>query len=280
LNVLMTRAKCVLQIFTSMRAEDIDLSRATGKGPAVFREYLSYAQARMADAATQASSTIAPSNRSTQATRDQLGHLLKTELEKRGYSADTGIGLAGLFVDVAVIDPAKPGRYLVGFRLDGESYRSARSTRDRNRTSDGVLSAQGWEIHPVWSPEWFLKPKESMDRLVALVESARQGQVNKQPKRLVNPVTQIKRKTGGLDPLTLATGTLEKTPPKTTPIRQSSSSTTSTESSPKQSFFARVGVVLWIVLKFFGEVLLEIIKLLTSGNRKSRSGKTSSRRRR
>ena len=99
LNVLMTRAKRVLHIFSSMHTEDIDLSRATGRGPAVFREYLRFAQMG------------AP----TDSTKTSVGHdrfvdVLKRQLTERGYTVQTQVGVAGLFVDLAVVDPDNANR--------------------------------------------------------------------------------------------------------------------------------------------------------------------------
>jgi hypothetical protein len=167
LNVLMTRAKRVLQIFSSMHAEDIDLTRATGRGPAVFREYLRYAEkGGEFDAARGGRSS------------DRFADVVARQLEERGYSVVKQVGLAGLYVDLAIIDPDNSSRYLMGIIVDGETWSSARSVRDRNRTTDGVLQSQGWLIHHLWSLDWFRRPTEQLNRIDRNHRSSPQRQIS------------------------------------------------------------------------------------------------------
>lgn len=189
LNVLMTRAKRVLQIFTSMHAEDIDLTRATGRGPAVFREYLRYAE-------KGGEFDAARGGRSSDRFADVVAH----QLEERGYSVVKQVGLAGLYVDLAIVDPDNSSRYLMGIIVDGEIWSSARSARDRNRTTDGVLQSQGWLIHHLWSLDWFRRPTEQLNRLIETIEAARNGRSVPKETRLASTVSEIPRQSGTPDP--------------------------------------------------------------------------------
>ena len=45
LNVLITRARRRCEVFTNLRALDIDLNRTSARGVGVFRSYLQYAEA-------------------------------------------------------------------------------------------------------------------------------------------------------------------------------------------------------------------------------------------
>ncbi len=189
LNVLMTRAKRVLQIFSSMHAEDIDLTRATGRGPAVFREYLRYAEkGGEFDAARGGRSS------------DRFADVVARQLEERGYSVVKQVGLAGLYVDLAIIDPDNSSRYLTGIIVDGETWSSARSVRDRNRTTDGVLQSQGWLIHHLWSLDWFRRPTEQLNRLIETIELARNSRSVPKEARLASTVSEISRQSGTPDP--------------------------------------------------------------------------------
>ena len=90
--------------------------------------------------------------------------------------------------------------------MDGETWKSARSSRDRFRTTDGVLNGQGWFIHHVWSLEWFKRPTEQLNRLVEAIEAARTGRMKKKDARLASTTSEITRTPGGPDPLSLAVG--------------------------------------------------------------------------
>ena len=164
LNVLMTRAKRRCEIFSSMKAEDIDLTRATGRGPAVFRAFLDYAQAGAPTIAAQGTGTD-----------DKFPEVVLAELKKKGYECQTHVGVAGVFIDLAVVDPTESGRYLVGVVCDGEAYKSSRTARDRDRLRDAVLAGQGWALHHVWCWEWFQRPAEQLQKLVDAIEAAKRS---------------------------------------------------------------------------------------------------------
>jgi hypothetical protein len=74
---------------------------------------------------------------------------------------------------LAVVDPEKPGRYLLGVECDGATYHSARSARDRDRLRQEVLEGLGWRIHRIWSTDWFRNPENELKRLVKAIEEAR-----------------------------------------------------------------------------------------------------------
>ena len=203
LNVLMTRAKRVLEIFSSMHAEDIDLTRATGRGPAVFREYLRFAEKGGETDATKGTTS-----------HDRFVAVIAKQLSDRGYSVKAQVGIAGLYVDLAVVDPGNANRFAMGVLVDGENWRSSRSARDRNRTTDGVLNGQGWIIHHLWSLEWFKRPTEQLNRLVEAIEAARSGRAVKKDARLARTVSEIPRHPGGPDPLSTAISGIEALPPR------------------------------------------------------------------
>ena len=83
------------------------------------------------------------------------------------------VGIAGFFVDLAIRDPNKPGRFILGIECDGIAYHSCRSARDRDRLRQQVLEDQGWFIHRIWSTDWLRSPEESLRRTVAAIEEAR-----------------------------------------------------------------------------------------------------------
>ena len=80
--------------------------------------------------------------------------------------------IAGFFVDLAIVDPEIPGRYLLGIECDGAAYHSARSARDRDRLRQQVLEDHGWNIHRVWSTDWFRNPVAEMTRVCEAIEAA------------------------------------------------------------------------------------------------------------
>jgi very-short-patch-repair endonuclease len=94
-------------------------------------------------------------------------------LQAKGYQVHRQVGLAGFFIDLAVSDADRPGRYLIGIECDGASYHDARSARDRDRLRQSVLESHGWTIHRIWSTDWFQRPKEQIDLVIARIEAAK-----------------------------------------------------------------------------------------------------------
>ena len=110
---------------------------------------------------------------------DSLGHDVKTQ-----------IGTAGFFIDLAVADPDKPGRFVLGIECDGAQYHSSRSARDRDRLRQNVLEAHGWVLHRIWSTDWFLRPEEETTKVVKAIEAAK-AQWREMDERAGGPVSAV-----------------------------------------------------------------------------------------
>jgi hypothetical protein len=75
--------------------------------------------------------------------------------------------------------------------------------RDRDRLRQQVLELRGWQIHRVWSTDWFHDRETQMDRLVRLIEDSKRRRQKPEP---VSP-TPVAGPSGG------ASGTGSPTPP-------------------------------------------------------------------
>ena len=80
------------------------------------------------------------------------------------------VGCSGYRLDIGVVDPRAPGRYLLGVECDGATYHSAATARDRDRLRQHVLESLGWRIHRIWSTDWWLDPKRELEKLQARLE--------------------------------------------------------------------------------------------------------------
>lgn len=171
LNVLISRAKLRCEVFSSITDNDIDLDRARGKGVAAFKLFLRFARTGELHGPEGDSSSIATG----------LEAQVATALRQRGYIVDVRVGIAGLFVDLAVSHSDVPDRYLVGIELDGKSYKDARSARDRDRLRRDVLESHGWTMHRIWSLDWFHRPANEMERLVTTIDNAKNVANSRRP---------------------------------------------------------------------------------------------------
>jgi hypothetical protein len=163
LNVITTRSKKKLVVFSSMRADEIDVSGSIASGVLQLRNYLRYAETRK-----YPTTKIHPADPDSPFEESVIG-----ELRARGYETVPQVGEAGYRIDIGVIDPAQPGRFVCGIECDGASYHSAATVRDRDRLRQQVLESRGWEIHRIWSTDWFQDRSAQIERVVGLIEESK-----------------------------------------------------------------------------------------------------------
>jgi len=167
LNVLITRARRRCEVFTNLRALDIDMNRTSARGVGVFRAYLQYAETGNLEAEANSAHTA-------------ISTLFEEEvadfLRQAGYQVQMKVGTAGFFIDLAVFNANQPGVYLLGIECDGPEYNRARTSRDRDRLRQQVLEGLGWQVYRLWSVEWFAHPEAEQARLLAAIEAAQRGE--------------------------------------------------------------------------------------------------------
>lgn len=163
LNVLISRAKSRCEVFSSITDEDIDLNRGKGKGTAALKLFLHYARTGRLQISTEV----------IEGRKRTFEQEVANALIARGYDLHMHVGVAGFFVDIAIADPRKPGRYVIGIECDGDSYRASNGARDRDRLREQALRDKGWIVRRVWSAEWFLRPNAEVDALVRAIEAAK-----------------------------------------------------------------------------------------------------------
>jgi len=83
----------------------------------------------------------------------------------------TDVGESECKIDIAVIHP-ETNHYVIGIECDGPDYTSLRTARDRDRLRDEVLRNQGWNIHRIWSDQWYVNPADVKSKLIKAIESA------------------------------------------------------------------------------------------------------------
>lgn len=163
LNVLFTRAKQQVRLFTSMKADDIRLEENSRPGVKALKGYLTYAKTGHLDTA-----------QFTDRQPDSEFEIWVIEmLREEGYEVVPQLGVAGYFIDLAVRHPDKRGSFILGVECDGAAYHSARSVRDRDRLRQEVLVRLGWKIYRIWSTDWFRNPRNEFLKLVAAIQALR-----------------------------------------------------------------------------------------------------------
>ncbi len=163
LNVLITRAKLRCEVFTNITSDDIKTTETSKMGIRSLKSFLYFAQHGKFEVAEEIPISV----------KRPFEDLVANKLNNLGYIIRKKVGSEGCYIDMAVVDPENPGRYLMGIECDGDAYASAKSARDRDRLRKQVLRSIGWNIHQLWSLDWFRNTESELTRLVAAIEKAK-----------------------------------------------------------------------------------------------------------
>lgn len=151
LNVLFTRSRCRMEVFSSMRSTDI-LASSGSRGVKAFRGFLHYAESGHLHVPL---ATGNPADSDFEIAVSEM-------LAQHGYECDYQIGVAGFFIDLAVKHPHQEGKYILAVECDGATYHSSKSARDRDCLRQEILESLGWNIERIWSTDWFNNPQAAL----------------------------------------------------------------------------------------------------------------------
>ena len=161
LNVLFTRAKKNMLVFTSLKPEDIKTSDNSSQGLIALKGFLSYASKGMIDQGIE-----------TQMDPDSDFEIwVKERLESIGCEVHPQVGVAKYRIDLGVKHPKYPYGYLMGIECDGATYHSSKSARERDVIRQQVLEGLGWRIYRIWSTDWFSNPTQEFEKLKNYIET-------------------------------------------------------------------------------------------------------------
>ena len=159
LNVLFTRAKERIEVFSSMTAADIRPTEASNRGVHALRNYLEYIQ-------TQQLETAKLTGREPDSDFEVF---VAKAIRAKGFEVVAQVGVANYFIDLAIVDPNRAGTYLLGIECDGATYHSSKAARDRDRYRQEVLEKLGWKLYRIWSTDWFRNPDVEIQKLVQYI---------------------------------------------------------------------------------------------------------------
>jgi very-short-patch-repair endonuclease len=164
LNVLFSRARQRIGLFTSFGSGDVKPTEKSHAGVRVLQRYLEYAESR---------------GRLVDAVGAEVDSDFEAEVADRlramGYEVEYQVGVSGYRIDLGVRDPQNREVFLAGIECDGARYHSSKSARDRDRLREEVLRGLGWDIVRVWSTDWFDDPDEETRNLVRKLEKLKEA---------------------------------------------------------------------------------------------------------
>jgi len=163
LNVAVTRARHELRVFSSLRPEQIDLSRTQALGVKDFKHFLEFAERGPRALAEAVFGTIGDYD-------SPFEMAVAEALRRKGWQVHPQVGVSSFRIDLGVVDPDAPGRYLAGIECDGATYHRSATARDRDKLREQVLRGLGWEILRIWSTDWWHDAGGALEKVHARLE--------------------------------------------------------------------------------------------------------------
>ena len=161
-----------MMVFATLQPEQIDLSKTGAPGVAALRAFLEYAGGMELP---QTKDSI------RSAGHEGVAAAICAELEKHGWQTGRQVGHSEYRIDIGVVDPENPERYLLGVLLDSEPYKNAKTARDRELAQTGVLTGLGWRILRVWTVDWWENREKEVERILTALKKSPDGESGDTP---------------------------------------------------------------------------------------------------
>ena len=170
LNVAITRARHELRVFSSLKAEQFDLSRTQAAGVKDLKHFLAFAERGPRALAEAVKGSLG-------GFESPFEEAVASALASKGWQVQTQIGASSFRVDLGIVHPDAPGVYLCGVECDGATYHRSATARDRDMLREQVLRGLGWEIVRIWSTDWWVDRAGTLEKvhasLAQLLETSR-----------------------------------------------------------------------------------------------------------
>ena len=163
LNVAVTRSRYEMHVFSTLRSEEIDLSRTAARGVAGLKAFLNFAE--------KGASALSKEHEGAQSKNMQLSIMIAKELKKRGWDSEYNIGSSDFKIDLGIINPKHPEEFILALLIDGDNYYQAKTSNDRELVMPQVLKSLGWNIHRVWSLEWLENKEKVIEEIIKHLET-------------------------------------------------------------------------------------------------------------
>ncbi|WP_232465454.1 DUF3320 domain-containing protein [Burkholderia ubonensis] len=158
LNVAITRARQELRVFGSFKPEKMDLSRTQALGVRDLKHFLEFAERGARALGEAVAGSIGDFD-------SPFEKAVCVALAERGWTVHPQVGVSAFRIDLGVVDPDAPGRYLAGVECDGATYHRSATARDRDKLREQVLRGLGWEIVRIWSTDWWVDMPGTLDKV-------------------------------------------------------------------------------------------------------------------
>ena len=148
LNVAVTRARSEMIVYSALHPDQIDLSRTQARAVADLKHFLEYAERGKGALGSAVQGYMND-------VESPLEAAVARELRMKNWQVHPQVGVSAYRIDLGIVHPDAPGRYLAGIECDGAMYHSSAFARERDKIRQSVLGNLGWTILRIWSTDWW-----------------------------------------------------------------------------------------------------------------------------
>ena len=161
LNVLFTRSKKRMHIFSSMDSKDITVSENSSRGVKALKDFLIFVENAIFNK---------PSNNLKSYDND-FAIAVFLVFNKSKFEVVSHVGCSECFIDIAIQDPRKIGRYLMGIESEKNNGYLSKSVHDRERLHQEVLEKLGWKIKKIYALDCYRNLENILSPIIRELEN-------------------------------------------------------------------------------------------------------------
>ncbi|WP_322961020.1 DUF4011 domain-containing protein [Mycoplasmopsis cynos] len=194
LNVAISRAKKGLILISNFNSSEVDWHKSDKRGIQLLEQFFKNAEYGIKNDVE--SIDFNKSNASF------IDHVYN-ELSKYGLSLKKNIGSSSFKIDIAIIDNNNPDNFLLAINCDGNSYKLAKTDRDRDRLMQQILESRGWNFIRIWSVDWYKNPQKQLNLILnkvkEIIENNTSNNLTQDTTKKIPKISYIKENKKGLD---------------------------------------------------------------------------------
>lgn len=169
LNVAVSRARMDMLVYSALTDDQINLSKTNSEGAAALKSFLRFAHTNQLELKEKDYLANRPKN---------LGILeqIRNALVNEGYESQEYVGASNSHIDIAVINPRNPEKYLLGILLDSITSHTIEAADSSEIEYALLLEKHGWQIHRIWSIDWWRDSKLEIEKLLTRIRQTLSGE--------------------------------------------------------------------------------------------------------
>lgn len=170
LNVAVTRARYEMKVFSSLKGDQIDLSKTNAEGVKGLKNFLNFSEKGL----------VYQNSNQTGGQQKLMINAIAKYLENSGLKVKTNIGTSEYKIDIGIIDPENENEFLLSVLVDSENYYNISTTNDRELLVPNVLKGLGWSVFRIWTLDWIKNKDKIIAEMKAQLEYIKSNSPKKQ----------------------------------------------------------------------------------------------------